>query len=141
MVSEELKNIIDKLNEQGEMDFRKAATDEQISQFEEHNKVKLPEKYKEWLCHSDGGDCFLPAGVQFYGVSHNPLIDVNCNDRPNDSYVVIGALDTGDPVLYKRESEQIAIYNQGVGQIEKDEIYDDFFAFLNELHNLLGIEG
>ena len=141
MISEELKTIIGKLNEQGKMAFLEAATNEQISRFEEGHKVKLPEKYKEWLQHSDGGDCFLPAGVQFYGVSHKPLIDVYCNDRPDDSYVVIGALSTGDPVLYKKGSEQIAIYNQEAGRIEEDEVYDDFFALLNDLYDLLGIEG
>lgn len=140
MVSEKLKAIIDKLNEQGKMAFLEAVTGEQISQFEESYKVKLPEKYKEWLQHSDGGECFLPAGVQFYGVSHKPLIDVDCNDRPDDSYVVIGALDTGDPLLFKKESEQISIYNQEAGRIEEDEVYDDFFAFLNNLYDLLGIE-
>ena len=141
MISEELKAIIDKLNGQGKMVFLEAATEEQISQFEESHKVKLPEKYKEWLQHSDGGDCFLPAGVQLYGVAHKPLIDVDCNDRPADSYVVIGALNTGDPVLFKKESEQISIYNQEAGQIEEDELYGDFFAFLNDLYDLLGIEG
>ncbi len=141
MISEELEAIIDKLNEQGKMAFLEAATEEQISRFEESHKVKLPEKYKEWLQHSDGGDCFLPAGVQLYGVSHNPLIDVDCNDRPADSYVAIGTLNTGDPVLFKKESEQISIYNQEAGRIEEDEVYDDFFAFLNDLYDLLGIEG
>ena len=141
MISEELKTIINKLNEQGKMAFLEAATEEQISKFEESHKVKLPEKYKEWLQYSDGGDFFLPAGVQFYGVSHKPLINVDCNDRPADSYVVIGALDTGDPVLFKKESEKILIYNQEIAQIEEDEVYDDFFAFLNDLYTLLGIEG
>lgn len=141
MISEELKAIIEKLNDQGKMSFLEAATEEQISRFEESNKVKLPEKYKEWLQHSDGGDCFLPAGVQFYGVSHKPFIDVACNDRPDNSYVVIGALDTGDPVLYKKDSEKISIYNQEAGRIEEDEVYDDFFAFLRDLYDLLGIEG
>ena len=141
MISEELKAIIHKLNEQGKMAFLEAATEDQISQFEESHKIKLPRKYIEWLQQSDGGDCFLPAGVQLYGVSHKPLINVDCNDRPANSYVVIGALDTGDPVLFKKESEQISIYNQDAGRIEEDEVYDDFFAFLNDLYDLLGIEG
>lgn len=141
MISEELKAIIDKLNDQGKMVFLEGATEEQITQFEKNHEIKLPEKYKEWLQHSDGGDCFLPAGVQFYGVSHKPCIDIWCNDRPDDSYIVIGALDTGDPILFKKESEQVAIYNQEAGRIEEDEVYDDFFAFLNDLYDLLGIEG
>ncbi len=141
MISEELKKIVDRLNEQGKMIFIEGATEEQISQFEEIHKIKLPGKYKEWLQFSDGGDCFLPGGVQFYGVSHKPFIDVDCKDRPDDSYIVIGALDNGDPVLFKKESEKTAIYNQEAGRIEEDEVYDDFFEFLNDLYDLLGIEG
>ena len=141
MISEELKAIINKLNKQGKMIFLEAATEEQISHFEEGNDVKFPEKYKEWLKYSDGGDCFLPAGVQFYGVSHKPLINVDSNDRPDDSYVIIGTLATGDPVLFKKDSEQISIYNQEAARIEKDEVYDDFYSFLNNLYELLGIEG
>ncbi|MBD5481096.1 MAG: hypothetical protein HDR15_00985 [Lachnospiraceae bacterium] len=82
----------------------------------------MPEKYKEWLQHSDGGTAS------------------SLNDRPVDSYVVIGSLDTDDPVLFKRESEQISIYSQEAGRIEEDEVYDDFFAFLNELYDLFGME-
>ena len=47
----------------------------------------------------------MPAGVQLYGVSHKPLIDVNDNDRPDDSYIVIGALASGDPILCERKGE------------------------------------
>ena len=39
----------------------------------------------------------------------------------------------------KKNGEKIAIYNQEGGRIEDDEIYDDFVAFLNDLHDLLGI--
>lgn len=141
MISEKMKAIIDKLNAQGEMSFLEPATEEQVFKFEENYNVKLPEKYKEWLRYSDGGDFYIPAGVQFYGVSHKPLINVRCNDRPDDSYVVIGALNTGDPILFKKNGEQIFIYNQEAGIIEEDEIYDDFFAFLSDLDNLLGIDG
>ena len=141
MISDELKAIIDKFNKQGKMVFLEGATEDQIAQFEKEHEIKLPERFKEWLQHSDGGDCFLPAGVQFYGVAHKPLINVDCNDRPKDSFIVIGALDTGDPILFKKGSEQILIYNQEAGQIEDDETYEDFFAFLNDLYSLLGIEG
>lgn len=140
MISEELKSIAKQLNEQGNMAFLEGATEKQITQFEKDHEVKLPMKYKEWLQHSDGGDCFLPAGVQFYGVAHKPLIDVNCKDKPDDKYIVIGALDTGDPILCEKEGEQISIYNQEAGRIEDDETYENFFAFLSDLYNLLGIE-
>lgn len=66
MISEEIKKIVDQFNEQGKMNFLEAATEEQITRFEEENKFQLPSKYKEWLMFSDGGEFFLPAGVQMY---------------------------------------------------------------------------
>lgn len=139
MASDELKSVIDQFNRQGKMVFLEAATEEKISEFEKKHKFYLPSKYKEWLLFSDGGECFLPAGVQFYGIAHKPLIDVNNDDRPDDTYIVIGALSTGDPILCKKSEEQISIYNHEAGIIENDETYTDFFAFLNDLYDLLGI--
>lgn len=141
MISEELKAIVDKLKEQGKMNFLPETLEEKVTSFEKENSVKLPEKYKEWLLFSDGGELFLPAGIQLYGVEHKPLIDVNDNSRPSEDYVVIGALASGDPILFKKDSEKIAIYNQAAGRIEDDEIYDNFVAFLNDLYDLLGIGG
>lgn len=141
MVSDELKSIIDKLKEQGKMNFLEAATDEQIETFEKEHDIKFPLQYREWLTFSDGGEFFLPAGVQFYGVAHKPLIDVDDDDRPDDSYVVIGALSTGDPIVFKKNEEQISIYNHEDGVIEDDESYEDFYSFLKDLHDMLGIGG
>ena len=140
MASEELKKIVAELNTKGKMSFLKAATKEQINAFETENKISFPEQYKEWLGFSDGGECYLPAGVQFYGVAHKPLIDVNDNDRPDNNYVVIGALATGDPIVFKNSEQKIAIYNHEAERIENDEIYENFFSFLNDLYDLLGIE-
>lgn len=141
MISEELKKIIDTITNQGKMRFLEGATEEQILAFENVNGTTLPVQYKEWLTYSDGGEFFLPAGVQFYGVAHKPVIDVNDNDRPSKDYIVIGALATGDPILYKKEGEQIAIYNHEAGRIEEDEVYQNFQAFLSDLYALLGIGG
>ena len=139
MISEELKSIVASLNKQGKMEYLNAATNEQIADFEQKNTFVLPSKYREWLLYSDGGECYLPVGIQFYGVAHKPLIDVNDNNRPDDSYIVIGALPNGDPVLIKKGTETISIFNQEAGKIEDDEVYNDFFAFLNDLYNILGI--
>ena len=141
MISEELKAIVDKLKEQGKMNFLDKTTEEKILAFEKEKEIILPLKYKEWMLFSDGGELFLPAGVQLYGIEHKPIIDVNDNSRPSEEYVVIGALASGDPILFKKDSEKIAIYNQAAGRIGDDEIYDDFFAFLNDLYDLLGIGG
>lgn len=138
-MSEELKAIIDKLSAQGKTSFLDAATEGQISQFEENYKIKLPEKYKEWLRYSDGGEFFLPAGIQLYGVAHKPLIDIEDDDRPDDNYIVIGALASGDPVLCEKTGEKIAIMDNETGSIDDELVYDDFFALLNDLYDLLGI--
>lgn len=139
MISNELQQIVDKFKEQGKMAFLEAATQEGIDIFEKENDITLPVKYKEWLLFSDGGEFFLPAGIQLYGVEHKPVINVKNNDRPSDDYIVIGTLASGDPILCEKNGEKIAIYNQEGGRIEDDEIYDDFIAFLNDLHDLLGI--
>ena len=139
MISEELKAIIEKLKEQGKTIILEGATEEQITQFEKDHEIELPERYKEWLRYSDGGELFLPAGVQFYGVAHKPIIDVDENDRPDEKYIVIGALASGDPVLCEKSSEKISIYDHETGSIDDELIYDDFYAFLNDLYDLLGI--
>lgn len=141
MISEELKAIVDKFEEQGKMNFYEETTEEKILVFEKENDITFPSKYKEWLLFSDGGELFLPAGIQLYGIEHKPIVDVNDDSRPSEDYVVIGALASGDPILYKKDSEKIAIYNQAAGRIEDDEIYDDFIAFLSDLYDLLGIGG
>ena len=141
MISYELKQLVNKFNEQGEINFCKETTENKILEFEKEHNIKLPAKYKEWLLFSDGGEFFLPAGIQLYGIENKPTIDVDNNDRPSEEYIVIGALASGDPILCEKAGEKIAIYNQETGKIEDDEIYDDFIAFLNDLYNLLGIGG
>ena len=141
MISDELKLIVAKLQSQGKMTFLPGVTLEKIEKFETEKKVKLPIKFKEWLQFSDGGDLYLPAGLQLHGVEHKPIIDVDDNDRPGEEYVVIGALATGDPILCEKVGEKIAIYNHEASRIEDDEVYTDFTAFLLDLYELLGIGG
>ena len=139
MISDELKQIIVQIGEQGKMRFIEAATEEQISQFEKENQIQFPSKYKELLLFSDGGEIFLPAGVQLYGVGQKPLIDLEDIDRPDDNYIVIGALASGEPVLCKKDEEKIYVYDHENQEIDEDLVYDDFFAFLIDLYDLLGI--
>lgn len=141
MAADELKVIESKLKEQGKMLFPSAATEEQITEFERNHGIALPQKYKEWLLIHDGGEFYLPAGVQMYGVAHKPFIDVNDNDRPNDNYIVIGALATGDPILCEKAKAQISIYNHEDARIESDEVFSDFSVFLTSLNDFLGIGG
>jgi len=129
----ELSIIINRLEKKGKVSFVPKATEDQISEFETKNNITLPLKYKEWLLFSDGGELFLPAGIQLYGVLHNPLIDINDNDKPSDNYTIIGAFADGRPILFEKESEHISIYNHELGKIEKDDDFNDFFDFLNNI--------
>lgn len=141
MISNELKMIVSAIAPKGRMNLLPGASKEQIAEYEQKHDIKFPAKFKEWLQYSDGGELFLPAGVQMYGVAHKPIIDVTENDRPNENYIVIGALATGDPILCEQNGEGISIYNHEAGRIESDERYTDFFAFLNDLSEILGIGG
>lgn len=85
-----------------------------------------------------GGEIFLPAGIQFYGVEHKPIIDIEDNDRPDDGYIVIGILSSGDPIVFKKMEEGISIYNLADDRIEDDETYEDFYVFLNNAYEMFG---
>lgn len=139
MISDGIKGIIEQIKDQGKMRFLEAASEEQIALFEKENDIKLPTQYKEWLQYSDGGELYLPAGVQLYGVAHKPLIDKDDNDRPDDNYIVVGALASGEPVLFKKDEEKFYIYDHESQELDDDLTYDDFVTLLNDLYDLLGI--
>ena len=139
MTTEDFKILVDKLNKQGKMHYIDGATDNQISQFEKSHGITLPSSYKEWLVFSDGGEFFLPAGVQMYGVAHEPILNVEDNNRPDEQYIVIGSLASGDPVLCGQNDEKIYIYDHEGQEISEDLIYEDYFALINDLYDLLGI--
>jgi hypothetical protein len=141
MTINELSAIINRLKTKGEMRFEPQATESQIIEFEKTTGAALPEAYKEWLLFSDGGECYLPAGIQLYGVAHKPIIDINDNDRPDENYIVIGALASGDPIVCEKGNERISLYNREAGKIESDEVYINFVDFLNNLEEVLGIGG
>lgn len=139
--TDSLLSIINSLKTQGKMRFIEGATSKQIEDFERQNNIKLPIQYKNWLLFSDGGDLFLPAGVQLYGVAHKPIININEDDKPSDKYIVIGFLSTGDPVLCDKNGNEISIFNHEDRRIENDEKYIDFNTFLTNLFEILGIGG
>ena len=139
MSSNHLKTIIYNLKEQGEMSFLPPVTSKKIKKFEKECNIKLPKEYKEWLMFSDGGELFLPAGIQLYGIESKPRIYVEKIDILSHEYTIIGALSTGDPIMCENNKDYIAIYNQAMGVIEEDEVYRDFFSFLSELPEILGV--
>lgn len=139
MSSNELKELIKQISSHGKMNFLEPATKKQINTFEKSHEFHLPPTFKKWLLFSDGGEFFLPAGIQIYGVAHKPIINTEDNDRPDESFLVIGALASGDPVLCKSGDEKIYIYDHETETIEDDLVYHDFFALIRDLYDLLGI--
>lgn len=139
MISEEIKSIVKMFNKQGKMIFYNSTTKEKISEFEKKHSFNLPKKYKEWLLFSDGGELFLPAGIQLYGIEHKPVIDINDSLKPSKDYIVIGAFASGDSILCKKDKEIISIYNQEIGKIDEELVFKDFIIFLKELYELLGL--
>lgn len=70
------------------------------------------------------------------------VIQIFCTsliEWPDDRYIIIGALASGDPIIFKKTEERICIYNHEDNRIEDDETYEDFFAFLNDMYDMLGI--
>lgn len=137
-MSNEADAVAGLLTPQGQMRFVEPATETAVEAFESEHGIQLPSQLKQWLLVSDGGDFFLPAGFQLRGVTHLPLIDVDDPDRPDDTYIVIGTLASGDPVLCEKSGERISIYNHEAGRIEDDESFADFFSFLTSLAAVVG---
>ena len=139
MTSDEFKKLTNQFSEQGKMNFLEGATEEQLTQFEKEKNIILPSKFKEWLLFCDGGEFFLPAGAQMYGIVHKPIIDIEDNCRPDAKYIVIGRLASGDPILCENNQEKIYVYDLEAGELDEELTYGDFIAFLNDLYDLLGI--
>lgn len=136
----DLKELYDTFKQRSDMYFLEGASAERIKEFEDRNGISLPVAFKEWLKICDGGEFYLPAGLQLYGVAHKPVIEVNAVVRPDDSYIVIGALASGDPIVCRSGEERISIYNREGDRIEDDETYEDFYTFINSLGEIVYIE-
>lgn len=137
---DEVFELMELLKSQTSLRFVESAIKAQIRNFETKCSVMLPTAYEEWLLLSDGGECFLPVGIQFYGVVHEPIIDLSDSDRPDDSYVVIGRFAFGDPICFKTGEEKIVIYNSHAGCIEDDEVYENFIVFMKEMLDELRLD-
>lgn len=140
-ISVRIQNVVNELTKQGTMFFKDGVSESQICLFESEKSVVIPTQYREWLQFSDGGELFLPAGVQLYGVAHKPLIEPHENNSTEKTDYVIGRLSNGDPILCNSDSSSIKIFNEEAGKIEDDEVFLDFFTFIADLHLVLGVGG
>ena len=111
--------------------LRKKLIPSVLERFEEETGFKLPLAYE--LLMTSFGSSSHPQSVQMYRLDQKPLIDADDDDRPDDSYIVIGRMSNGDPVLCKSGEETISIFNHEAGIIEEDEVYPNLFVFLETM--------
>ena len=51
---------------------------------------------------------------------YKPLINIEDNDRPDDNYIVVGALASGEPVLFKKNEEKFYVYDHDSKELDDD---------------------
>ena len=93
--------------------------------------------------HIDTKEVIKTKGVNLYKFkTFKELFDKFPSNRlgVSEDYTIIGVLSTGDPVLCQNGSEKISIYDHETGKMRDDEVYSDFFKFLENLLSILGIE-
>ena len=127
-LSELIKRIVEITDtDEYSMEFFPGASDEEIAQFEDSNGFAFPELFREWLGFADG--CYMFSVIQLYGVSHNPLIELN-PDGVEGNYISIGALCFGDAVCFSDDSPKIIRYGETLVE------YADFNEFLEYIIEL-----
>lgn len=131
---------LDALQRYGRIRLAPGASEEELAGFEAAAGLRLPAPYREWLRLSDGGLLFPPAGLQLYGVAHEPLLSPAAQDCP-EGHLMAGTMPYGDPVLMEKGSGRFMLYNQETGEIAPEESFPDFGSFLDRLPALLGLEG
>ena len=72
-------------------------------------------------------------------MAHKPIIDLEDNARPDDSYIVAWTLASGEPVLFRKHEEKFYVYDHESQELGYDFMYEDFFALQKDLYDLLGI--
>ena len=102
--------------------FSAPASETEIIQWEQENKIILPDSYKEWLRFS-GDAQIINSTVRFFGLK---MIGAYNEYVPND-YVVIGELiGDGEYLCFSKSTGKIIRYNHG-----KSIEYQSFREILN----------
>ena len=102
--------------------FEDAVNEEDMAKWEEENKTKIPEEYKEWLRFT--GDCAIRnQSAWFWGPK-----DFNSVGVPED-YVVIGSLiGDGEIVCFSKSTGKIIDLFEG-----EENIFDSFLDILDKV--------
>ena len=108
--------------------FNDPVSEEEMTEWEEANGVKIPESYKEWLRFT--GKCRIVSNTAtFWGPKefHSEYV-------PEDLVVIGEMVGDGEVVCFSKENGHFIGYFEG----NMDEEYNDFKEMLNEIMRMLG---
>ena len=103
--------------------FNDPVSEEEMTEWEEANEVKIPESYKEWLRFT--GKCRIVSNTAtFWGPKefHSEYV-------PEDLVVIGEMVGDGEVVCFSKETQEFFEFFEG----QKNCAYDDFIGILNEI--------
>lgn len=124
VVIEEIVSLCQQMEDEGRTEFLPAATEKEIIEWEEQNKITIPESYKDWLRFSNGS-IILGTLAYFYSLNE---IKVDDKEYPLD-YVVIGeAIGDGVRICFSKSTGEIIWYDHG-----SERKYENFGKVLDKI--------
>ena len=127
MLEEEIKTIVELCNalqDEYESRFFEPVDENVMRQWENENKIMMPELYKEWLRFSNGA---VIRGVlaHFYGVEG---FEVNNPNYPEDCVMIGDLIGDGERLAFSKTTGKILRINHG-----RCREYNDFVSFLHRM--------
>ena len=108
--------------------FNEPVSEQEMTEWEEANGVKIPESYKEWLRFT--GKCRIVSNTAtFWGPK-----EFHSNFVPEDLVVIGEMIGDGEVVCFSKRNGHIIGFFEG----KIDEEYENFKGLLNEIMRMLG---
>lgn len=122
---EEILKLCDEAEEKGEGSsyFKEPVSEEEMTQWEEANGVKIPESYKEWLRFT--GKCRIVSNTAtFWGPK-----EFNSDYVPEELVVIGEMVGDGEVVCFSKETGEFVEFFEG----KENGKYKDFSGVLKEV--------
>lgn len=127
MLEEEIKTIVELCNalqDDYESRFFEPVDENVMRQWENENRIMIPELYKEWLRFSNGA-VIRGALAHFYGVEG---FEVNNPNYPEDCVMIGDLIGDGERLAFSKTTGKILRINHG-----RCREYNDFVSFLHRM--------
>lgn len=127
MVENEINKIVERCKALGaeyKSIFFEPANEEELSQWESNNGIRIPESYKEWLRFSNGA-VVREQLAHFYGIEG---FEIDNPDYPEDCVIIGDLIGDGERLAFSKTTGRILRINHG-----RVREYDDFASFLNRM--------